>query len=76
MKIKVQIAAFHGTRWTQYAVRFALGGLVTVMTGWIAKQFGPAKAAIDLYFKNSDGTDGLAEAAKAVVALCRDAGAG
>lgn len=50
MKIKVQIAALRGTHRTQYAVRFILGGLVTVMTGWIAKQFGPAVGGLFLAF--------------------------
>ncbi len=50
MKIKVQITALRGTRWSQYAIRFVLGGLVTVMTGWIAKQFGPAVGGLFLAF--------------------------
>ena len=50
MKVKVQIAALRGTGWSQYAVRFVLGGLVTVMTGWIAKQFGPAVGGLFLAF--------------------------
>jgi hypothetical protein len=50
VKVKVQIAALRGTRWTQYAVRFVLGGLVTVMTGWIAKQFGPTVGGLFLAF--------------------------
>ena len=50
MKITAQIAVLRGTHWTQYAVRFVLGGLVTVMTGWIAKQFGPAVGGLFLAF--------------------------
>jgi hypothetical protein len=50
VKIKARIAALRGTHWTQYAVRFVLGGLVTVMTGWIAKQFGPAVGGLFLAF--------------------------
>jgi uncharacterized protein DUF3147 len=50
MKVSVQMASLRGTRWTQYAVRFVLGGLVTVMTGWIAKQFGPAVGGLFLAF--------------------------
>ncbi len=46
----MQIAALRGTRWTQYAVRFVLGGLVTVLTGWVAKQFGPAVGGLFLAF--------------------------
>lgn len=37
-----------------------------------AKRFASAKAAIDLYFASSDGSDNLGEAAKAVVSLCQD----
>lgn len=50
MKVSVQVGALRGTRWTQYAVRFALGGLVTVLAGWIARQFGPAVGGLFLAF--------------------------
>lgn len=41
-----------------------------------AGMFGPARETIDLYFQHSDGTDGLGEAAKAVIMLCDNAGVG
>jgi hypothetical protein len=51
VKISLQIAEGVGaTRWTQYAVRFVLGGLVTMMTGFIAKGFGPEVGGLFLAF--------------------------
>lgn len=38
-------------------------------------QFASAKKTIDLYFKYSDGKDGLTDAAHALVSVCKDAGA-
>ena len=50
MKVAVDFAALRETHWQQYAVRFALGGLVTVMAGAIAKLFGPAVGGLFLAF--------------------------
>jgi Protein of unknown function (DUF3147) len=50
MGIEVNIAALRRTRWNEYAVRFVFGGIVTAMTGLIAKQFGPGVAGLFLAF--------------------------
>lgn len=51
MKIALQMpGAAGGTHWTQYAIRFALGGLVTVLAGVIAKEFGPEVGGLFLAF--------------------------
>ena len=50
----------------------ALFGKARVMCN--AEMYGPAKAAIDLYFKYSDGSDGLSEPATALIMLCQNAG--
>ena len=50
MRVSVDFGGLRGTRWQQYAVRFALGGLVTLATGWIAEQFGPVLGGLFLAF--------------------------
>ena len=42
MLISVNISALSETKWYQYAIRFTLGGLATVVAGLIAKQWGPS----------------------------------
>ena len=37
-------------RWRDYAVRFAFGGIVTALTGLIAKRWGPGVAGLFLAF--------------------------
>jgi hypothetical protein len=41
MKVAVDWSALHGVRWHQYALRFALAGVVTAAAGEIAKAAGP-----------------------------------
>jgi hypothetical protein len=41
MRIQIDASALAETTWRQYAVRFIFGGLVTVLAGILAKQFGP-----------------------------------
>jgi hypothetical protein len=51
VKITLHLAGGVGaTGWSQYAVRFALGGLVTLMTGLIAKAYGPEVGGLFLAF--------------------------
>jgi hypothetical protein len=50
MKIAVDLSALRGAQWHQYALRFALGGAVTVLTGWIAQAFGPVFGGLFLAF--------------------------
>jgi hypothetical protein len=42
MKIKVNPGEAFQTKWSEYAVRFAIGGGITVAAGFIAERFGPA----------------------------------
>jgi hypothetical protein len=39
--VKVRFSNVGLTRWYEYAIRFVLGGVATVITGIIGKQFGP-----------------------------------
>jgi hypothetical protein len=48
--IKAQFSRLRQTEWWEYAVRFAFGGLVTVATGLIAKEFGPIVGGLFLAF--------------------------
>lgn len=50
VKVAVDFGGLSGMRWQPYAVRFALGGLVTLATGWIAKEFGPVLGGLFLAF--------------------------
>jgi hypothetical protein len=50
MRVSVDIAALRGGHWRQYALRFVLGGCVTVIAGWIAKEFGPVMGGLFLAF--------------------------
>jgi hypothetical protein len=50
MQIKVKISSLRQTRWYEYAIRFALGGIATAITGVIAKSFGSQVAGLFLAF--------------------------
>jgi hypothetical protein len=50
MRIQVNISALKESRWYQLAVRFALGGLITVAAGLIAKRYGPSVGGLFLAF--------------------------
>src|SRR5580704_7058222 len=50
MRIRMNSAALKEAKWHEYAIRFFFGGLVTVATGVIAKQFGPAVGGLFLAF--------------------------
>ena len=42
MVIKISTSSLREGQWHEYLVRFALGGIATVVTGLIAASFGPA----------------------------------
>jgi Protein of unknown function (DUF3147) len=42
MLVRVSASALKNGRCHEYFMRFALGGAVTVLTGWIANRFGPS----------------------------------
>jgi hypothetical protein len=50
MLIRVKPSALKQTRWSEYAVRFALGGLATVLAGLVAKYLGPEAGGLFLAF--------------------------
>ena len=50
MIVKVKLSRLRQTRWWEYLVRFGFGGVVTVITGLIAKKWGPEVAGLFLAF--------------------------
>jgi hypothetical protein len=50
MKIKVNAGAIFQTKWYEYAMRFVIGGGITVVAGLIAERFGPAIGGLFLAF--------------------------
>src|SRR5437660_5574357 len=50
MKVTVDLSALGKTKWYEYAVRFVFGGIVTVLAGLIAKNFGPKVGGLFLAF--------------------------
>jgi hypothetical protein len=50
MKIELDRSSLRETRWYEYAVRFLFGGVMTVITGLIAKKFGPVVGGLFLAF--------------------------
>jgi uncharacterized membrane protein (GlpM family) len=48
--IAFDLSALKRTRWYEYAVRFLFGGAVTVVTGLLAKQYGPVFGGLFLAF--------------------------
>jgi len=50
MNVTVDPAALGKTKWYEYAVRFVFGGIVTVLAGLIAKNFGPGVGGLFLAF--------------------------
>jgi len=50
MGIRIKWSALRETRWYEYLIRFALGGLVTAGTGAIANLFGPETGGLFLAF--------------------------
>ena len=50
MKISLNLAGLKRAKWYEYALRFVLGGAVTVVTGLIAHKFGPVFGGLFLAF--------------------------
>ena len=48
--IKVQLAALRKTKWSEYALRFLIGGCITAATGIIAQRWGPVIGGLFLAF--------------------------
>ena len=50
MRVKINFAAAKETKPHEYAIRFLFGGFVTVVTGLIARKFGPTVGGLFLAF--------------------------
>jgi hypothetical protein len=50
MQIGFDVSSMRPFRWKDYAVRFFFGGIITVLTGLIARRFGPSVAGLFLAF--------------------------
>jgi hypothetical protein len=50
MKVSANFSALKKTKWYEYAVRFLLGGTVTVLAGLLAKHYGPVFGGLFLAF--------------------------
>jgi hypothetical protein len=50
MIIRFKLSALQETRWYEYAIRFALGGAVTVSAGILAAIYGPVVGGLFLAF--------------------------
>src|SRR5579863_8111398 len=50
MQIKLTTESLNRARWQEYATRFIFGGLITVIAGIIAKEFGPSIGGLFLAF--------------------------
>lgn len=49
-KIQLNLASLKETRWHDYLVRFAFGGLCTAIAGIVAKRYGPGIGGLFLAF--------------------------
>src|SRR5438045_5730931 len=50
MKIQFNPSALSETKWYEYTVRFAFGGIITAIAGTIAKEYGPVIGGLFLAF--------------------------
>jgi hypothetical protein len=50
MRIKIDPSSLRETSWYHYGVRFLFGGLITAITGMIAKEWGPVVGGLFLAF--------------------------
>ena len=50
MKVHADFSVLRRTKWYEYAVRFLFGGIITAITGIIAKKFGPQVGGLFLAF--------------------------
>src|ERR1700722_882569 len=50
MRIGLDISSMQRGRWRDYGLRFVFGGIVTAVTGLIAKRYGPGAAGVFLAF--------------------------
>src|ERR1700712_1521762 len=48
MLVRLSISSLKDSRWYEYVIRFALGGIATVFTGVISSRFGPSVGGLFL----------------------------
>jgi hypothetical protein len=48
--VKIKLTALAEGHWYEYAVRFVLGGAITMLAGWIAREWGPVVGGLFLAF--------------------------
>jgi hypothetical protein len=48
MLVRVSISSLKDSRWYEYVIRFALGGIATVVTGVISSRYGPSVGGLFL----------------------------
>jgi len=50
MRVRLNLSALRDAHWSEYAIRFVLGGVATAFTGLIAKVWGPEAGGLFLAF--------------------------
>jgi hypothetical protein len=50
MSVQLEVAELKKTKWYEFAIRFLFGGAITVITGLIAKHYGPVFGGLFLAF--------------------------
>src|ERR1700735_2807822 len=50
MRIKIDPSGLKQTKWHEYALRFIAGGIITVVAGMIAREWGPGIGGLFLAF--------------------------
>jgi succinate-acetate transporter protein len=50
MRVHFDISALKATKWYEYALRFLFGGAITVITGVLARRYGPVFGGLFLAF--------------------------
>jgi hypothetical protein len=50
MRIQVDLRALEKTKWSEYALRFLVGGAITVIAGVLAQRYGPEFGGLFLAF--------------------------
>src|ERR1039458_650426 len=50
MRIGLDVSSMQHFRWRDFAVRFVFGGIITALTGLIARRYGPGVAGLFLAF--------------------------
>jgi hypothetical protein len=50
MSVSLKLASLTQSHWSEYAIRFVLGGIMTAIAGWIASEYGPLVGGLFLAF--------------------------